>query len=144
MNYFLEYLIGGIKFVTQIEEIKEITRPKDIIKSADMPRNITGFFELRGEKLPLFDLPGFLGLESKDKFEVIVSEISQVNIGFKVNKVNGIVISESIIPFPEIVRAKDYLKGVIKRDNELLQIISLNKLISKARLNSLKNLLTQH
>uniref|UniRef100_A0A7C4TAU7 CheW-like domain-containing protein n=1 Tax=candidate division WOR-3 bacterium TaxID=2052148 RepID=A0A7C4TAU7_UNCW3 len=143
MTYFLKFTIGKIKFATSIEEIKEITRPKEILQAKDLPPNFAGFFELRGEKIVLFDLPSFLGINSDESFEVIVSEIQKRPIGFKVNKVLGIVACSEIFPLPEIVRAKGYLKGIIKQNNELLQVISLSKLISGSRLNSLKKFINQ-
>ncbi len=142
MNYFLKYTIGSIKFATPIEEIKEVTRPKEIVKSEELPKNIAGFFNLRGKKVLLYDLPHFLEIKSEDKFEVIIIEIGQNYIGFKVNNILGIISASELSQFPEIVKAKNYLIGVIKQDKELLQIISLTRLLSGSRYNAIKKYLT--
>lgn len=141
MNYFLKYRIGNIHFATSIDEIKEIARPKEILTNSNLPKNISGFFILRGERVLLFDLPNFLGIESGDRYEVLIAEILKKFVGFKVNEVLGIVTTEKIIPFPEIVQPKEYLKGIIKQDKEFLQIISLTKIISGARLGAIKKYL---
>lgn len=141
MNYFLFYKIGDIKIATEINETKEVIRPRQIIYDEKLPKNLAGFFELRGKKLWIYDLPGFLDIESGKDFEVIVTEINRILIGFKVEKVYGIVSAERIIPYPEIVGAKDYLTGVIKTKEGILQVLSFTKLLAGPRLKAIKKYL---
>lgn len=141
MNYFLYYQIGSIKFATAIEEIKEIARAKDFIAQEKLPKNITGFFNLRGKRICIFDLPAFLEIEADKDFEIIVVAINQNNIGFKVEKIFGIVSAEQIIPYPNIVQTKDYLKGVIKQDKDILQILSFKRILSGQRLKAIQKYL---
>lgn len=141
MNYYLKYTVGNIKFATGIEEIKEIVRPDEVTKEKNLSRNLVGYFNLREKKVLLYDLPNFLGVNADKKFEVIIAEISQRYIGFKVNKVFGIISVLDLIPFPELVKPKDYLKGVIKHDDELLQVLSFFKLLSGTRLAAIKKYL---
>lgn len=96
-------------------------------------KNLVGLFELRRQQLPLYDLPLFLDLQSHDPFEVIISPVKKELIGFKVDEVYGIVMSGELIPFPRLVYAKNYFLGVIKEGNSLIQVLSLDKIISGRR-----------
>jgi len=141
MNYYLKYKIGIINFAAPIEEVREIVRPKEIQKEEKLTKNIVGFFTLRGKRVVLFDLPKFLDINTEDSFEVIISEIEEKYIGFKVDKVFGILGVEELIPFPEIVEPKDYFRGVIKENKSFLQVLSFTKLLSGARLSTIKKYL---
>jgi len=140
VSYYLKYAVGGINFATPIEEIREIARPDEIIEKK-MAKNIDGFFNLREKKALIYDLAKFLEIETTDKFEVIVAEIDGKYIGFRVTKVFGIIEAEDLKPFPEIVKAKSYFKGVIKERDTLVQVLSFEKLLSGNRLKAIKKYL---
>lgn len=141
MNYYLYYQIGKIKMATDISEVKEILRPKKINFEEKLPKNLAGFCEFRGKRLYIFDLPIFLDIEQGKEFEVIISEINNALIGFKVEKVYGIVTTDEIFPYPEITQAKDYLIGIIKKDEEIIQLLSFSKIISGSRLKAIQKYL---
>jgi len=143
MNYYLKFAISDINFAAPIEEIKEIARPKSILKQEKKDKgakNLIGFFHLRKEKLLLYDLPSFLEIRrnKNNKFEVIVSEIHNSRVGFKVDKVFGIITADDLISVPELARPKDYFRGVIREGESVVQVLSLTKLMSGSRLKSLK------
>jgi chemotaxis signal transduction protein len=138
MNYYLKFTINDINFAAPIEEIIEIARPKIVLKQEKISKNIVGFFELRKKRLPIYDLPKFLELKTNDKFEVIVSEIKQKNIGFKVDKVFGIITAETITPFPDLISPKDYLPGLIKEEDDLVQVLLFRKVVTGSRLKAIK------
>ncbi len=146
MNYYLKFAISDISFAAPIEEIKEIARPKSILKQEKKERgakNLIGFFHLRKEKLALYDLPNFLEIKQKNnsEFEVIISEIHNSRVGFKVDKVFGIITADDLVSFPEIARPRDYFKGVIKEGESVVQVLSFTKLMSGSRFKSLKKYL---
>jgi len=146
MNYYLKFAISDINFAAPIEEIKEIARPKSILKQEKKDKgakNLIGFFHLRKEKLLLYDLPSFLEIRrnKNNKFEVIVSEIHNSRVGFKVDKVFGIITADDLISVPELARPKDYFRGVIREGESVVQVLSLTKLMSGSRLKSLKKYL---
>ena len=148
----LKYAISNVGLATPIEEIQEIVRPKTLLRQEEVnarsTKYILGFFNLREEKVLLYDLPDFLGLSSvsvptSEKFEVIIASIDRRSIGFKVNKVHGIIHADELMPFPEIVRVKDYFRGVVRDDGSFLQVLSFHKLMSGSRLTSLKKFLSK-
>jgi len=112
MNYYLEFLINNINFAVPIKEVKEIVRPKSVLQEKKIPKNLVGFFRL----IPLYDLPKILKLDTEDVFEVILSEIRETYIGFKVTKVLGIIKSETLLPFPELVKPMGCFEGLVQVD----------------------------
>ena len=138
MNYYLKFAIGDAEFAVPIDEVKEIARPKKVQKDEKTQRGIFGSFVFRKRKIILYDLPQFLRIEPKDTFEVIISEMNQKRIGFKVDKVHGVIAVEILAPIPALAKPKNYLRGVIVEDENLVQVLSLTKLLSGTRFASLK------
>jgi chemotaxis signal transduction protein len=138
MNYYLKFAIERIKFGVPIDEVIEIARPKSVRRLDKVKKDIAGVFELRKNTCVLYDLAAFLEIGSAQSFEVIVSRINAHSIGFKVDKVLGIVPSATLTPFPEIFGAGRYFEGVIKEDEDLVQVLSLKRIISGTRLRRIK------
>ncbi len=141
MNYYLKFVIGTVWFAVPIEEVKEIARPKTVLKQENVTKSLFGFFKLRKRRLPLYDLPKFFKIEADAKFEVIISEVNRKQIGFKVNKVLGIIAIKELVSFPQLVKPKDYFRGVIKEGDSIIQVLSFIKLISGVRLRTIKKYL---
>ncbi len=141
MNYYLKFEIGKAALATPIQEVKEIARPKTILQQKKIPKNVTGFFKLRGKTVPLFDLPHILNSGTTESFEVIVAEIDKTLVGFKVDMVSGILMASELMSVPTIARAKHFVEGIIQEGENIVQVLSLRKLISGARLRSIKKYL---
>lgn len=141
MTYFLKFNIDDIIFAVPIDEISEVARPKKVLKKGKIARHFIGFIELRKEMVPVFDLHGFFGLKERDKFEVIISYIDKTSIGVKVDKVSGIITSEKLQDYPGFVKHDKYLKGVFTQDGNVIQVLSLIKLMSGQRLKALRKYL---
>jgi len=138
MTYFLKFNIDDIVFAVPIEEISEVARPKKIIKKGKPARHFSGFIELRKENVPVFNLHEFFGLKESKKFEVIISQVNKTNIAVKVDKVSGIITAEELQSYPGFVKHYSYLKGVITQDENVVQVLSLIKLMSGQRLKAIK------
>jgi chemotaxis signal transduction protein len=143
VKYLLKYTVGDIGLATPIDEVKEIVRPKSVEKQETGAKYIIGYFNLRDEKVYIYDLPAFLGISADSLFEVIIANIEDNNIGFKVTRVHGIINTEQLMPFPEIVRVKEYFRGVVRDNGSFLQVLSFRKLMTGSRLTSLRKLLKQ-
>ncbi len=141
MNYYVKFVIGNVAFAVPIEEVREIARPKSVQKEEKIPKNICGFFVFRKRMMVLYDLPSFLKMESKNQFEVIITEVNRKLVGFKVDKVCGVISAETLAPFPELVMAKSYLRGIVKEDENLIQVLSLRRLLTGARLTNIEKCL---
>ncbi len=141
MNYYLKFAIGNVLFAVPIDEVKEIARPKSVEKNEKMLKDIFGSFVSRKRKIILYDLPQFLKIEPINKFEVIVSEMNERQLGFKVDKVFGVIAVEKLEPIPDLAKPKNYLRGVIREGEDLVQVLSLTRLLSGIRFTNLKKYL---
>lgn len=141
MNYYVKFVIGSVAFAVTVNEVKEIARPKSVQTKEKTLKNICGFFVFRKKMIVLYDLPKFLKMESKSQFEVIIAEVNRRHIGFKVDKVCGVIAAEILSPFPELVMAKNYLRGVIKEGESLIQVLSLTRLLSGVRFTNVEKYL---
>lgn len=144
MHYYLSFLIKDVALAVPIEEVQEIARPKSIyVKEKTGVRNFLGFFELRGVRIPLYDLPGHLALEHSEKVEVIVIRYKGMTIGILVDKVLGIVTTQEIVPYPDCIPQQTFLVGIVPRTDPLLQVISLAKLFTRPRITKIQNFMAQ-
>lgn len=141
MNHYVKFVIGNVAFAVPIEEVKEIARPKSVQQKERITKNICGFFVFRKRMLVLYDLPGFLKIKSKEQFEVVISMVNRKLVGFKVDKVCGVIYAEILSPFPELVMARNYMRGVIKEDENLVQVLSLRRILTGKRLATIENYL---
>lgn len=138
MNYYLKFEIGNTALAAPIQEVKEIARPKTILRQKRISKNVAGFFKLRGRTVPLFDLPHLLNSGTTESFEVIVAEIDKTLVGFKVDLVSGILSADELMSVPTLAQAKHFVEGIIQEGENIVQVLSLKKLMSGARLRSIK------
>jgi chemotaxis signal transduction protein len=141
MIYFLAFDIDDIMFAVPIDEVSEVARPKMIVKKEKLTRHFAGFIDLRKEHVPVFNLNAFFGMKESDKFEVIISRVDDMNIGIMVDKVSGIISAEELFDYPGLVGHARYLKGVITQEKNVVQVVSLMKIMSGQRLKNLKRCL---
>lgn len=87
MKYFLRFTIGNIKLAVPVDEVGEIARPKEITRKGKLAKYFIGFIKLRKETVPVFDLHEFFGIKPVKRFEIIISDINNSNIGVKVDKI---------------------------------------------------------
>ncbi len=138
MSYFVKFTVGSMTLATPLQEVKEIARPTTVMKKERASRNLAGCFKLRGKSVPLFDLPRLFESSTTERFEVIVSEISTVLIGFKVDTVSGVLSAEVVKPVPALASTARFMQGVIQEGENIVQVLSLKKLVSGPRLRSIK------
>lgn len=106
---------------------------------------IEGVADYRESPLPLIDMANKFGLgnfkESK-KVKVLVSQIEDLMVGFIVDDVKQIMkfSDEDIRPTPLMVNssAGSYIRKVCMKDNMLISIIDLERVLSDDEINELK------
>lgn len=133
MEYYLKFTVADIGFAVPINEVREIVRPHNITPPEKPIKYLIGHFPLRGVQLPVFNLPLFLDIDMKESGEIIVAVIDEFLVGFKAQRVLGIVQVEHLLSFPEFIKPRDFLKGVIQDQDSFLQVLSFRKLIAASR-----------
>lgn len=131
---------------TTISQVNEIIRYQEVSKVPELPDFIEGIVSLRGKVVPVVDLNKKFNLGQKDvdkKTKIIVTEIKDKYIGFKVNDVIEVKrISdqniESSVKLMKSMGAKEYVTGVAKNDEQLIALIDLHKILDEQEMERIK------
>jgi purine-binding chemotaxis protein CheW len=139
------FYLNGIKCGAQTAQIQEIIPHQEINSISEMPKCIDGVIDLRGKNIPVINLnkrfkTGDHSVTKKTK--IIVSNVSEMNIAFLVNEVSEIQkFSKDDMDEPsEILKkvSKDYISCIGKKDQELLIILDLQKVLSEKEIGQLQ------
>lgn len=135
----LVFYVAEEEFAIKISCVKEITRVTDIKKVPNSPHHIAGLCNYRGFLLPVIDSHEWLGIQDTkyDKnSRIIVTDISEKNIGILVDKVSEILSTEikNISELPESISAVNngIVTGILSLDNgkRIIMIVDVeNRLI---------------
>ena len=143
------FRVGSELYALDILRIREIIRPQKLTPIPKAPSFIEGVINLRGAVIPVadlrkrFDQP--IGEESR-KNRIVVCSLSGRIIGLMVDEVtevrrfgrNEIAAAPQFIDGPEA----NYFLGVARRDEELILLIDLEKVLSNEEKIALQKLET--
>jgi purine-binding chemotaxis protein CheW len=131
------FKVGPELYALDIMKIKEIIRPQKLTPIPKAPSFIEGVINLRGAVIPVADM--------RKRFDQPVSEENRKNrivISSLAGKVIGLLVDEvtevkrfgrkEIAPAPQFVKGPqaDYFLGVARRDDDLILLIDLEKVLS--------------
>jgi purine-binding chemotaxis protein CheW len=129
-----------------ISQVHEIIRYQQVMKVPELPAFIEGIVSLRGKVVPIIDLNKRFNLGSQvenKKTKIIVTDISGQFVGFKVNNVSEVmrISDENIERSIELIRrmgAKNYIKGIAKRNEQLITLIDLHTILDEGEMGQIK------
>lgn len=128
-------------------QVSEIIRYRQVYKVPKQPRFVEGLINLRSKVVPVVNLNKRFDLgetETGKKTKIIITELGNSSIGFIVNDVTEIInfAQEDIEPPPAIVQnaSTAYLEGVGKRDEKLISILDLSKILTDKELKRIEKL----
>ncbi|MBF0119827.1 MAG: chemotaxis protein CheW [Desulfobacterales bacterium] len=133
-NQFVTFKIDDNLLGINILNVREINKVLDATPVQHSPNYVWGLVNLRGQTVTVFDLGIRLGLEQRilniDSHNIILKKDS---VGFLVDNIGDVIEieEERIEPPPaniEGIQSK-YIEGIAKLDNELLIILSADKII---------------
>ena len=123
-------------FGVDILKMQEINRMVEITKVPQVPHYVEGVINLRGKVIPIVDLRKRFNMESKEhdkNTRILVVDINSNILGMVVDAVSQVLRFpvSSIESPPEIVTGidSDYIKGVVKLEDQLLIYLDLSKVI---------------
>lgn len=127
--------LNSQNYALPIIETKEIIRVTDIVKIPQVEYYIEGIMNLRGNVIPVLNLNSRLGLPDSGitgDSRIIVVGLTDKKIGLIVERVNQIgKYSESEIEPPSVAGDNvDFIKGVIKKEEDLWMLLDLDKLLN--------------
>lgn len=140
LELLLFHLGSGQRFGINVLKVKEVIPCPSLTKLPDSHPSTCGIATLRGESLSVIDLAKAIGKRSMtgacqcdDGRSVIVTEFNRQMQGFLVEKVDRIVPREwaDVMPPPKGLGSAIYSSGVTQIDNELIQILDVEKIMGE-------------
>lgn len=122
-------------YALPIIETEEIIRVTNIVKIPRVEHYIEGIMNLRGNVIPVLNLNSRLGIPDSGitgDSRIIVVALTDKKVGLIVERVNQIgKYSESEIEPSSVAGDNvDFIKGVIKKEEELWMLLDLDKLLN--------------
>lgn len=128
---FIIFRLGSEFFATETEKIQNISDMMQITKVPTAPNHIMGLINLRGSIKPLVNISMLLDVEEDNvDSNIIILKFQDEEIGIKVDEVIEVVEIEQSKVQNVASDGKEYIKGVIEFNNNLLTIIDINKVIT--------------
>lgn len=133
VTFHLEHEKYGIK----VMQVQEVLRMTEIAPVPGAPHYVIGIINLRGSVVTVIDTRRRFGLndvENDDETRIVIVEANNNVVGILVDSVAEVVdlkVSE-IETAPNVGNdeSSKYIQGVSSRENELLILVDVNKLLS--------------
>jgi len=132
----VEFYIDNVRYGVNVTKVEEVRMMPEVRKMPENIEEIIGFFDLRGDVIPVINLPKILRSKSEINdatSQVIVMHFNQRIVGFLVERVIKIIrLSWTNIISPPISFDNHPVIGVIvepKREHDLIQLIDFEKIM---------------
>ncbi|MEN8177574.1 MAG: chemotaxis protein CheW [Pseudomonadota bacterium] len=134
---FVTFILKDETYGINVMQVQEVLRVTEIAPVPGAPPYVLGIINLRGNVVTVIDTRGRFGLpstEMDDSSRIIVIESENQVVGILVDAVAEVVElrSEEIDVAPNVGNDESsrYIQGVATRENGLLILVELNKLLS--------------
>lgn len=137
---YLTFLIGKEYFAVNVKKVLEVLQHQNITLIPKTPEHILGIINFRGEILPVVDTKLKFNLKSDDTESKIVivfeigSEESKNIIAATADSVKDVIeiVDSEIKPVPEmgIRYNSNFLSGAIRRDDDFILLLNVEKIFS--------------
>ena len=125
------------KYGIKVMQVQEVLRMTEIAPVPGAPHYVLGIINLRGNVVTVIDTRRRFGLadaESDDETRIVIIEADNNVVGILVDSVAEVVDlrSSEIETAPNVGNdeSSKYIQGVSSRDDELLILVDVNKLLS--------------
>ena len=141
----ITFILGEEKYGLNILKVRElISFPEGLTRIPGMPDYIIGMFNLRGLVIPVMDLREKFKISGEERHEfsvIIIVEVENKNIGLTVDSVSDVIFvkEEDIQETTELAVNVDtkFIKGVAKTKDEMVILLDIDYLLSKAEFDTL-------
>ncbi len=134
---WVTFHLEGEKYGIKVMQVQEVLRMTEIAPVPGAPHYVLGIINLRGNVVTVIDTRRRFGLpdvDSDDETRIVIIEANNNVVGILVDSVAEVVdlkVSE-IETAPNVGNdeSSKYIQGVSSRDDELLILVDVNKLLS--------------
>jgi two-component system chemotaxis response regulator CheV len=129
-------LMGRQRYGINVFKVKEVLQCPKLTSMPNLNRVVRGVAHIRGQTISVIDLSLAIGGRPTADIEncfVVISEFNRSVQGFLVSKVERIINMhwEAILPPPDGSGKAHYLTAVTNIDNELVEIIDVEKILAE-------------
>jgi chemotaxis signal transduction protein len=129
MNGYVLFRLGERRFVTKLDEVREIVRLSGLEALPGMRPPLTGVVVLRGQPLPVLDVRG-AGEAGTDGGDVLVMDANGDAVGVAVDQVLAVLGGNELqAGEPPAKALPDYVIGVRRDANGPLLVVDLHLLL---------------
>lgn len=131
------FMVGEEEYAIPILNIQEIIKPIECTRVPSVPEYVLGVFNLRGNVIPLIDLRVKFNLGSAKQTATtryIVMKYEDSLAGFVIDRLTEAIRinKKQIDPPPEtLLKEKNMIYGIGKRDNNILTILKIDSLFKR-------------
>lgn len=142
--------LNGLYFGAEASQVFQIIRYQEVTKAPGMPGFIEGIINYRGSVIPIINLGKRFDIgdiEITKKTKILITRMDDKLAGFMVNDVSEIIkfTDEDLETVPTVISsdANAYLKKVGKKDDKLISIIDLEKVLNESEIKRLNIIVKQ-
>jgi purine-binding chemotaxis protein CheW len=149
LQQFLTFRLGAETYAVDVHKVREILDQVVITRMPQMPDEMLGVINLRGQVVPVVDLRRTFGLAAEETNRdncVVVLEVDcageQLVVGARADAVQEVLdLSQAAIEPPPRLGLKlktEFIRGMGKKDDAFLIILDVDRIFSDAALAQLQ------
>lgn len=128
----IEFSVGGVFYGLNVAKVREVINSVPVTFIAKSHPNLDGIFTLRSRVMPLVNLARSLNTQpASEDFKIIVCEINNFYVGFKVDAVYRIhrISWTQMEPAPHIA-GSDLVVGIVKMQERMIILLDFEKILA--------------
>ena len=128
----IEFSVGGVYYGLNVAKVREVINAVPVTFIARSHPNLDGVFTLRSRVMPLVNLARSLNAPAtSDDFKIIVCEINNYHVGFKVDAVYRIhrISWTQMEPAPQLA-GSDLVVGIVKMQDRMIILLDFEKILA--------------
>ncbi len=136
---YVTFILGNETYGINVMQVKEVLRYTEIAPVPGSPQYVLGIINLRGSVVTVIETSQRFGLTSaeiSDNTRIVIIEAGEHEIGILVEAVAEVVyLKQSEMETAPNVgneESSKFIQGVCNRNNELLILVDLNKLLGES------------
>lgn len=133
---YLSFRLANEQYGIEIKFVTEIVGQQKITEVPDMPQFVKGVINLRGSVIPVVDVRLRFKMQPRDYDDrtcVIVVESNETSVGLVVDTVNEVIDipADKVSAPPQVAQeeVKRYINGIGRLENEVIILLSIEKLL---------------
>ena len=141
------FTILGRRLGVDITRVREIIREQEVTKVPQAPAFMEGVINLRGQVIPVIDMPrrfGLAGQAHTKSTRIVVLEIRDMVVGFVVDSVNEVMrIPANIVQeTPSVISGagSQFIQGIAQVNDRLLIVLEADSLLDEQELSQLEGI----